>query len=224
LLSRLFDEGLKRLEASPGYQAVADRVERTEPFESAARGLAYSTLSDEEACARLREWIGAPDDVVREAVESSAHRRRSYAHDRAYRLLSAAASNELVQPIDLASVKLFRQEEDVGRLPLDQAFDFLAEREPKLAQLRAEAQSQTTTRSPDPRHKADHDSKRQLIQICREHQRRADELGTLLTRAIALEYLRVVASVGPPRDLAESYFDHLADTDLGERPPSASNS
>jgi hypothetical protein len=97
LLSRLFDEGLKRIEASPGYQAVADRVERTEPFESAARGLAYSTLSDSEACARLREWIGAPDGVVQEAVESSARLRRSYAGDRAYRLLSAAASNEPVQ-------------------------------------------------------------------------------------------------------------------------------
>jgi hypothetical protein len=131
LLSRLFHEAVKRIEASPGYRAAAERYKRTEPFESAALGLAYSTLSDEEACAMLREWIGAADGVVQEAVESSAQSRRDYAHDRAYRLLSAALSNEPVQPIDPVSSRLFREEENLGRLPLGEAFDLLAAREPK---------------------------------------------------------------------------------------------
>jgi hypothetical protein len=220
LLSRLFGEAVKRIEASPRYQAVAEAHERTAPFESAAQGLAYSTLSDEEACARLREWIGAVDEVVQEAVESSARSRRSYAYDRAYRLLSAAADSAPVQPVDPACAALFREEENVGRLPLDQAFDLLAAREPKLAELRAEAASQATTQRPDARWKSYRERNGQVIHVLREHRRRADDplLGTLLAQGIAMEYLRVIADVGPPRDLTESYFDDLANTDLGERP------
>ena len=221
LLSRLFSEAVKRVEASPGYQAVAEQHERTEPYESAAPGLAYSTLTDEEACTRLRKWIGGGSDALREAVESSARSRRGYISDRAYRLLNAAASNEPVQPIDPATAELFRAEEDLGRLPLGEAFDRLAEREPKLARLRAEAEAEAASRPPDDRWKGYQERNARAHRLLREHLSRADDplLGTFLARHMAAEYLRAIAEVGPPGDLTTPFFDDLADTDLGERPP-----
>jgi hypothetical protein len=221
LLSRLFTAAVKRIEASRGYQAVAEQHERTEPFERAARGLAYSTLSDDEACARLREWIGTVDDVVWEAVESSARSRGDYVHDRAYRLLSAAANYTLVEPIDPASADLFREEENLGRLPLGEAFDLLAAREPKLAQLRSEAELEAATRPPEGRQQGHRDRNGKVQRILIERRCHADDplLGTLLARLLAAEYLRAISNVGPPpRDVTTPFFQGVADTHLGQRP------
>ncbi len=69
------------------------------------------------------------------------HRRDDYIDDRTYRLLAAAAADTTVAPIPLERVDLFAQEEEIGRMPMEQAFGRLAEIEPGLLDLKSQVEA-----------------------------------------------------------------------------------
>jgi len=123
---------MKRVEAMPAVQAQKERSERVSPAQRAARKLAYSSQDDETAKLALAELLEVDANVLREATIDLARRRDDYIDDRAYRLLSAAAAGTQVQPIPPERQELFAEEEAIGRMPIEQAFQRLAELEPRL--------------------------------------------------------------------------------------------
>jgi hypothetical protein len=137
---RLGTAVLKRIEASPTVQEKMARSERTMPVTRAAHKEAYSSLDDESAKARLRERLEAEPEVVEEALTHFL-RRDDYIDDRAYRLLAAAAAGTTVAPIPADRAELFRQEESIGRMPMEQAFERLAEIEPGLLDLKSQIEA-----------------------------------------------------------------------------------
>ena len=98
----------------------------------AANSLAYSTLDDNEASLHLRERIRGHDRGIRTTMTILGRRRNEFAHDRAYRLLAAATTGTPVQPIAAEWIDHFGREEELGRLPLGDAFTRLKELEPML--------------------------------------------------------------------------------------------
>jgi hypothetical protein len=123
---RLDKAMLKRIESSPGVQERIARSERTMPVIRAAHKAAFSPLDDETVKAKLREDLDAEPEIVEEAA-SHFHRLDDYIGDRSYRLLSAAAAGTAVTPISPERAELFVQEGWVGRAPMEQAFQRLAE-------------------------------------------------------------------------------------------------
>jgi hypothetical protein len=134
---RLGKAMLKRIEASPAVQEQMARSERTMPVTRAARKEAYSSLDDESAKARLCERLEAEPEVVEEAL-THFRQRDDYIEDRTYRLLAAAAADTTVAPIPPERAELFAQEEEIGRMPMEQAFARLAEIEPGLLDLKSQ--------------------------------------------------------------------------------------
>jgi hypothetical protein len=121
----------------PGSEAPGPyaRMESEHHPRWAARDLAFSRLSDEEACLQLRQLAGHDLEAVRRAAKRAEIKRSDYISDRTFRLLSAVADNKPVRPIEPALAGLFGEEEAIGRLPLQRAFDYLAELEPALREL-----------------------------------------------------------------------------------------
>lgn len=134
---------LKRFEAMPAVQAQMERSERVSPAQRAARELAYSSLDDEAAKDALAERLKADAEVLKEATIHLARRRDDYINDRAYRLLSAAAVDTAVQPIPPERQELFAEEEAIGRMPIEQAFQSLSELEPCLIDVKRRAEAGT---------------------------------------------------------------------------------
>ena len=134
---------LKRFEAMPAVQAQMERSKRVSPSQRAARELAYSSLNDEAAKTALAERLSADAGVLKEATIDLARRRSDYIDDRAYRLLSAAAAGTAVQPIPPECQELFAEEEAIGRMPIEQAFQHLSGLEPRLIDVKRQAQAGT---------------------------------------------------------------------------------
>lgn len=134
---------LKRIEASPGVQERIARSERTMPVTRAARKEAYSPLDDESAKVSLCERLEAEPEIVEETLTHFG-RRDDYINDRAYRLLAAAATDTAVAPTPPERAKLFAQEEEIGRMPMEQAFERLAEIEPGLLDLKSQIEAVET--------------------------------------------------------------------------------
>jgi hypothetical protein len=107
------------------------------PAVNAAREIAHEDLSDPDARDKLRGQI-VDGEPARRAVELLASGRDGYIKDRAYRLLTAALDQTDVRPIDPALREQFMREEELGRMPLEEAFAELAEREPALSELGGE--------------------------------------------------------------------------------------
>jgi len=149
---RLGKAVLKRIEASPAVQEQMARSERTMPVTRAAHKEAYSPLDDEAAKARLCERLEterevAGPEVVQEAL-THFRQRDDYIDDRAYRLLAAAAANTAVAPIPADRAELFAQEEAIGRMPMEQAFQWLAEIEPGLLDLKSQVEAVEQSNDP----------------------------------------------------------------------------
>jgi hypothetical protein len=115
------------------------------PVTRAARKDAYSSLDDEAAKARLCEHLEAEREVAGPEVVQEAlthfRQRDDYIDDRAYRLLAAAAAGEAVAPIPPERAELFAQEEEIGRMPMEQAFGRLAKIEPGLLDLKSQVEA-----------------------------------------------------------------------------------
>ncbi len=110
-------------------------MKRAVPYMKQARAAAYSTLTDEQARERLLSSVEEDEIGLEVAIELSGRQRGDFISDRAFRLLAAVADGSTVSPIDQTLASLFGQEEELGRLPLREAFNRLATMEPDLRYL-----------------------------------------------------------------------------------------
>jgi hypothetical protein len=101
----------------------------------AALRAAHSADSDEDARKRLQKELKADPRRLSRALAFLSARRDRFDMDRAYRLLHGAVTDAPVQPSPVDRRDLFSCEEKLGRLPLGEAFAFLAERQPMLHQF-----------------------------------------------------------------------------------------
>lgn len=197
---------LKRIEANPEFQAQKERSKRTRPVMRAAKRAAHSSLDDETAKTELRENLAADLQVVDETLTHFGQ-RDAYIDDRAYRLLAATATDAPVAPVSQERAELFAREDTIGRMPIERAYQRLAEIEPRLVDL--EAQARLVEAGYDagehglPKHIA-----QPLRRLVGAGASGGDELlHTNLATSIAHHYLEFLAgdtSLGPP-DTA--YFD-----------------
>jgi len=155
---------------------------------------------------RLCEQLTAEPALVKEALAHT-HRQDDYIDDRAYRLLAAVATGTPVAPISPERAELFAREEAIGRMPMEQAFQRLAEIEPGLLDLQAKAETVEQNGDPRgcglPKH-----IKEPLHRLIGGGARSDDELlHTTLATSIVYQYLEILAGntrFGTP-DIA--YFD-----------------
>jgi hypothetical protein len=124
-----------RVAASPAIQEETAQLIRASPYLKAARDLAYSTMPDDHALRELQSRVERDEVGLEVAIGQTAGRRSDYISDRAFRLLSPVAERTQVRPIDRAFADLFAHEEELGRLPLREAFKVLADLEPGLRDL-----------------------------------------------------------------------------------------
>jgi hypothetical protein len=99
---------------------------------NAAMAQAKGDASDEVAAEALREEIRDIPEGVLDREISGWGEHQDYLDDRAYRLLVAAHDGRPVEPIRESDRIVFEQEEILGRLPLPEAFQRLADAEPEL--------------------------------------------------------------------------------------------
>ena len=187
---------MQRIEASPRVQEQHRRTALLMPHLQAAEQLACSTLSDEEARDRLRPRVAGNEQPVLDAIEWLGLRRDEYIGDRAYRLLLAAATDTPVRPIDPAMADQFAAERELGSMPLDEAFERLAEMEPGLRELPREA---------SPR---DREFMKQRSELVGIGARSGDPLmSSDLAASIVMLYTRARSRKDPDLDLTTSYFE-----------------
>jgi hypothetical protein len=205
LKGQLGEAVLKRIAAIPAVQTEMERAERRMPVLRAARDAAYSSLDDEQAQARVAQSLDADASVIEDALELL-ERQRSYCYieDRAYRLLAAAAAGTAVAPIQPEHAELFAEEESIGRMPIERAFQRLAEIEPQLLEL--EQQARTARPS---KHRGE-GALDQIDQSLRRLARTSDHelLRTILAANIAGQYLYLLADdtlLGTPET---AFFDN----------------
>ncbi len=190
LKGRLGNAVMKRIEAMPAIQAAKERSERISPAQRAAREAAYGPVDDEAAKVALGGRIGDEAEVLKEAAIHLAKRRDDYIGDRAYRLLSAAAAGTVVQSIPPERQELFTEEEAIGRMPIEQAFQRLAEIEPRLLDVERQARGAEL----EDRGSLPLDVDRRLRSLVGGAAERDDELlRSNLASSIAQHYLRVLA-------------------------------
>jgi len=104
-------------------------------IQRAARSQARLDLGDEAARDALRDELG---DLPAGSIEkqlSTWWPRDSFIDDRAYRLLVAIRDDSAVPAIEPGQRELFELEQTLGRLPLPDAFERLAEIDPTLRSL-----------------------------------------------------------------------------------------
>jgi hypothetical protein len=219
---RLGKAVLKRIEASPGVQERIARSERTMPVTRAARKEAYSSLDDEGAKARLSERLEAEPEVFGPEVveEALIHfgQRDDYIGDRAYRLLASAAAGAAVAPTPPERAELFEQEESIGRMPMGQAFERLAEIEPGLLDLKSRIEA--VEKSGDPGNCGLPKQIREPLHRLVGGGANSDHelLHTTLATSIVHQYLRQLAGDKRVGTSDTSYFDspikHFAATSV----------
>jgi hypothetical protein len=190
LKGRLGSAVMKRIEAMPAIQAAKERSERVLPAQRAAKEAAYGPLDDEAAKVALGDRLEDEPEILKEATIDLARRRDDYIGDRAYRLLSAATAGTAVQPIPPERQELFAGEEAIGRMPIEQAFQRLAEIEPRLLDV----ERQTRAAEVDDKGSLPLDVNGRLRSLVGGAAERDDELLRCnLASSIAQHYLRVLA-------------------------------
>lgn len=170
----------------------------------ATLALARSDLTDEEARERLHEVARSSEfgaeGVVEEFERKLANRTYdSYVEDRAYRLAKSVMTGQTVEPQDPALREQFRLEEELGRLPLDLAFERLASLVPELNEWRTAVEEDGMEI-----HVAE---MKRLEKIVGPHADQPDVLArSHLGKAVATEYLSVLAGNTSRGDIHTPYF------------------
>ena len=133
---------MARIEAMPSVKAQTERAERTAPVVRAANSVASRVVDDAAAKQQLIEKLTGKNAEILEVLKDSTFTGRDdYVRDRFYRLLSAIASDCDVEPTPAWRAKLFGEEEQLGRMPIEQAFQHLAGIEPRLLSVEHMARS-----------------------------------------------------------------------------------
>jgi hypothetical protein len=191
--------GLRRLLESP----ESKRQERLTPYLDAAQSVAFSRASDDDAKEQLQTLVNSSGDLIHEAVKELASTRGSYADDRAYRLLAAVAIGHPVEQPDPANLVQFTEEMHLGRRPLNEAFAFLAKREPRLADLRAEVETDP------PRWRRRHGRRisNAALELVGSGTPNNTILRTELATSIVIQTLMSASGAPDWGDLSTAYFD-----------------
>jgi hypothetical protein len=170
----------------------------------ATLSLAQSDLSDEEARDRLRKiamssQFGADGVVAELEGRRASYVRESYLGDRAYRLAKAVMIGHPVEPQDPVLRDQFRAEEELGRLPLEVAFQRLVDLVPKLNAWRSAVEEGVLEIHVPEMKRLDQvvgpDSSQSNV-LARSH----------LARAVATAYLSVLAGNTEQGDVHTPYF------------------
>lgn len=161
--------------------------------------LARSTQADDVLVAQLRRRIAGDTGSAWCLKEQLENRRHSYDYDRAYRLLVAALSNTSVQPPEAGRRARLREEEELGRLPLKDAFERLVHVVPELAEMRRDLEAK-------PVQPLTSYSERitKLMGYGSSHQ--GDLAGSAMAAGIAMSYLEVLAGDTRRGDAQTPYF------------------
>ncbi|HYM56173.1 MAG TPA: hypothetical protein VES97_12490 [Solirubrobacteraceae bacterium] len=170
----------------------------------ATLALAQSKLSDEEARRRLHKIAAASEfdtgDLVREFERRrDNYVRDSYLGDRAYRLAMAVMTGRAVESPDPALGDQFHLEEELGRLPLEAAFDRLTSVAPGLGAWRTAVEDGLVMHVPELRRlkKTVGPDASQSNAVVRSH----------IAIAVATAYLSVLVSNADRGDLKTPYFE-----------------
>ena len=138
IVERAADYAVAHPPSSPEALEHARVLKLSVEISRAALGQAASSADDETAVATLRGDVSEGGAAVREAIKYLGDPRDNFLYDRAYRLLTAAVDGGPVRPIDPTIGDLFLAEERLGRLPLRDAFAYLAQTEPRLLDVERE--------------------------------------------------------------------------------------
>lgn len=134
-VGRRITKTLDEVAQTPEGQAALERGERERAVRRIVDQLAASGLDDEAARTQLRERLPDDPEAVQLAIKHLGEARTSYLLDRAYRLLTAAAANTPVRPIDPAVREQFEAEARLGRMSLSDAYAYLLSLHPRLSEL-----------------------------------------------------------------------------------------
>jgi hypothetical protein len=137
---------------SDGFFGFIGRMMGRDPAQRvcmSAVSQAKRDVSDEATSAALRAEIGDIPTSVLDRGLGDWGSRRDYLGDRAYRLLVAARDGGSVAPIARSDRIVFEQEAILGRLPMAEAFQRLADAEPELRRCEEMALGRKKTRPAD---------------------------------------------------------------------------
>ncbi len=124
--------------ARPRDSRADERHAMAEECRSAAR----STLTDQEAVEGLCDTLQQNNVLAESVVNALSHSRYSYVDDRAFRLAKAALSGGAVQAMYPGQRRLFEKERNLGRMPIEEAFEWLVQIVPELDEVRRAVKSQ----------------------------------------------------------------------------------
>jgi hypothetical protein len=197
----------RRFESTPGVRGQVEHQKRVVEISIEAERAACSSLDDSQAKTMLAARLSS--DLTPTSIAAARARlveRTEYISERAYRLLTAIVDDCPVAPVPQEMEQRFMREEALGRMPLDGAFQYLAEMEPRLRdveqqmsrELAALGQCTGLTQSA---HKA-------LIDLVGVGVSRDDTLlSTNLAASIARQYLEIRGGITSLGNTRTSYFD-----------------
>lgn len=195
----------RRFERIPSVGAQIAHQKQAVEVSIEAEKVACSSLEDSEAKAMLAERLSADPSSI-DAARTVLSRRCDYLSDRAYRLLSAIGDDTPVAPMAQDLEQLFSQEEALGRMPLDQAFRYLAEMEPRLLNM----EQQMIKELADTEHspgltQSIHRALVDLVGVSAGRDRTL--IGTNLAASIVRQYLEIRGGVTALGSINMPYFD-----------------
>jgi hypothetical protein len=168
----------------------------------AAQQAAYSARPDADAMQTLEPLIKAHPRAAHSALRHLTNMRYRFDFDRAYRLLAAAVDQDSVRPTPPALRELFAREEQLGRMPLVEAFTLLANYEPRLREIADHSDTPTAPTQPTNESELALSSPHILLASRSD----GDPLYTSeLARSICHQYISIIRDAHAG-DLSRSYF------------------
>jgi hypothetical protein len=123
-------------------RGFVDRLRGRDPssrIQDAARRHAMRDASDSDACAGVRADITDVPHAQLLREIAAWHPRGDYVNDRAYRLLVGVRDGGVVPPMEPERQANFSREQELGRLPLPEAYSRLAATTPALTDMERRA-------------------------------------------------------------------------------------
>lgn len=205
LAERLVGVIWKRFERIPSVSAQISHQKQAVEVSIEAEKVARSSLEDPQAKAMLAKRLSANASSI-DTARTALSRRCDYVSNRAYRLLSAVDDDTPVAPVAQHLEQLFSQEEALGRMPLDQAFRYLAEIEPRLLSMKQQMIKEPTDTEHSSRlTTSTHRALVDLVGVNADRDRTL--IGTNLAASIVRQYLEIRGGVTTLGSIDVPYFD-----------------
>jgi hypothetical protein len=164
----------------------------------ACRSAARSDFTDQCAVEELRDTLRYNNVYAEQVVNALGQKRYSYVDDRAFRLAEAALSGNAVQAMYSGQRRLFEEEEKLGRMPIEAAFEWLVRIVPELDEVRRTVRSQGGPIVP---------GFKEVDKLLGPNSHSSDDLArTRLATLVSMEYLRVLAGDIRRGDMSTPYF------------------